>query len=373
MIISFNNKVISIFIKISLIIFLLYLLTLLLDKVEGLTASERAILLSSRISGKRNPDSEDTPDYRINEIGCENYECKVDDNGIYVHKELTAEEIASDDNENYRLCNNFPEYSSLYDEDATSYPKCSNDICCENIRCDNVNDERQEGNKLCGNESSRLLPLRNCYSKNICDTSEADNACCAPLIDSDDGISTLFREIYNHSNPDNLDISVDEMRITPLDYRNYIYSTLLKTTSNYSFEDGPLSISGASSDTNCGYNRGLCLQWRGQGAVPPWWASDDDQHHTITKEQILSDDRFKNIGGNLERNIIWNNLISNYSDTITDDTMDDNDIKNLIINLDKVKQDQTDSYLDKMFKTTHANRGNVNVNLYQFRELIKKQ
>ena len=33
---------------------------------------------------------------------------EVDDNGIYVHKELNAEEIVSDDNENYRLCNNFP-------------------------------------------------------------------------------------------------------------------------------------------------------------------------------------------------------------------------------------------------------------------------
>ena len=371
MIISFNNKVISIFIKISLIIFLLYLLKLLLDKVEGLTASERAILLSSRISGKRNPDSEDTPDYRTNEIGCENYECKVDDNGIYVHKELNAEEIASDDNENYRLCNNFPEYSSLYEEDANSYPKCSNEICCENIRCDNVNDERQEGNKLCGNESSRLLPLRNCYSKNICDTSEADNACCAPLIDSDDGISTLFREIYNYSNPNNPEIPIGEMRITPLDYRNYIYSTLLTDSHNYSF-DGSQSISTAPTNplNNCGLLQGLCLQWWNENNLP-WWASDDD--HTITKEQILSDDRFKNIGGNLERNIIWNNLISNYSDTITDDTLDDDDIKKLIINLDKVKENQTDSYLDKMFKTTHENRDNVRVNLYQFRELIKKQ
>ena len=66
-------------------------------------------------------------------------------------------------------------------------------------------------------------------------------------------------------------------------------------------------------------------------------------------------------------------MISNYSDTITDDTLDDDDIKKLIINLDKVKENQTDSYLDKMFKTTHENRDNVRVNLYQFRELIKKQ
>jgi len=205
MIISFNNKVISIFVKIGLIILIITLLTLLLDKVEGLTTSDRAILLSSRISGKRNPLPEDTsedtseytPDYRINEIGCENYECKEDEDGIYVHKELTAEQIASDDN--YKLCNNFPEYSSLYEREGDSYPKCSNDICCENIRCDHVNDERQEDSKLCNVDQSRLLPLRNCYSKNICDTSEADNACCAPLIESDDGISTLFTEIVTFS------------------------------------------------------------------------------------------------------------------------------------------------------------------------------
>ena len=154
---------------------------------------------------------------------------------------------------------------------------------------------------------------------------QANNACCAPEISDEDGISTLFTEILTHTNP-------DDTKITPDHYKNYIFSELLDPADDRNWDD--------PNDVQLKPNI----------------------EDTITRDTFLSDNYFLRIGRNLEGNLIWNNLINNYHQLDLNERITADNIKQFIFELNR-----DSSKLNNMFKTLNS------LNLYQFRELINKQ